>query len=159
GGRVLGRALLHRHGLSPRLLHQLPPLPAGLPAHGARTLRPRRTNRSAMSRSRSASPYGPPLLIVCALRVERFGLRARLRKDAADRAAVIRTGMGARAAARAVTDVLRDPAHRGAAVLATGFCAGLDAGMRPGDVVVADGPEDGGPLAAALTAAGHTVHR
>jgi nucleoside phosphorylase len=98
------------------------------------------------------------LLIVCALRLERLALRAGLRKNAAGHAAVIRTGMGARAAARAVTDALGGAAHRGAAVLATGFCAGLDAGMRPGDVVVADGPGDGRPLAAALTAAGQTVH-
>lgn len=115
-----------------------------------------------MNRNRTEGP-GPPLLIVCALRIERFALRAGLRKEtgvcrASSHAAVIRTGMGARAAARAVTDALNVTAHRGAAVLATGFCAGLDAGMRPGDVVVADGPGDGGPLAAALRAAGHTVH-
>ena len=36
--RHLGRALVHRHRLPRRLLHQLPPLPAGLPAHGPRPL-------------------------------------------------------------------------------------------------------------------------
>ena len=36
--RRLGRAAVHRHRLSLRLLHQLPPLPARLSDHGARTL-------------------------------------------------------------------------------------------------------------------------
>ena len=36
GRRRLGRAALHRHRLPRRLLHQLPPLPAGLPGDGAR---------------------------------------------------------------------------------------------------------------------------
>ena len=35
-GRHLGRAAVHRHRLPRRLLHQLPPLPAGLPGHRAR---------------------------------------------------------------------------------------------------------------------------
>ncbi len=43
----LGRAAVHRHGLPVRLLHQLPPLPAHVPDHGARPLpghgRPSRT--------------------------------------------------------------------------------------------------------------------
>ena len=34
--RQLGRAVVHRHRLPRRLLHQLPPLPARLPGHGAR---------------------------------------------------------------------------------------------------------------------------
>jgi nucleoside phosphorylase len=96
---------------------------------------------------------GPPLLIVCALRLERFALRG-ARPDAT----VIRTGVGARAAERAVAGALRDPAYRAAAVVATGFCAGLAPGMRPGDVVVADGPAGCGSLAAAVEAAGHAVH-
>ncbi|WP_309032938.1 phosphorylase family protein, partial [Streptomyces alfalfae] len=37
-----------------------------------------------------------------------------------------------------VTRALADPALRDAAVLATGFCAGLVPGMRPGDLVVAE---------------------
>lgn len=103
---------------------------------------------------------GPPLLIVCALRFERFALRSGRRTDAGGPVRVIRTGMGAQAARRAVTEALRAPELTGAAVLTTGFCAGLAPGMRPGDVVVADDPagEHGDSLAAALKAAGHTVH-
>ncbi|WP_127358647.1 5'-methylthioadenosine/S-adenosylhomocysteine nucleosidase family protein [Actinacidiphila soli] len=104
---------------------------------------------------------GPPLLIVCALRFERFALRAgRRRMDAAaGPVRVIRTGMGAQAAERAVTDALSTPEMKNAAVLTTGLCAGLAPGMRPGDVVVADeAARDSDTLAAALKAAGHTVH-
>jgi nucleoside phosphorylase len=103
---------------------------------------------------------GPPLLIVCALRFERFALRAgRRRMDAAAGPVhVIRTGMGAQAAERAVTDALSTPEMKNAAVLTTGLCAGLAPGMRPGDVVVADEARDSDTLAAALKAAGHTVH-
>jgi nucleoside phosphorylase len=103
---------------------------------------------------------GPPLLIVCALRFERFALRAgRRRMDAAaGPVRVIRTGMGAQAAERAVTDALSTPEMKNAAVLTTGLCAGLAPGMRPGDVVVADEARDSDTLAAALKAAGHTVH-
>ena len=36
GGRRLGRAAVHRHRLPRRLLHQLPPVPAGLSGDGAR---------------------------------------------------------------------------------------------------------------------------
>jgi nucleoside phosphorylase len=93
---------------------------------------------------------GPPLLIVCALRVESFALRRRAApatgtpEAAGPAVRVLRTGMGPQAAERAVTDALRDPALRGATVLTTGFCAGLATGMRPGDVVVAEpsGPFD-----------------
>ncbi|WP_329310514.1 phosphorylase family protein [Streptomyces sp. NBC_01262] len=102
---------------------------------------------------------GPPLLIVCALRFERFALRAgRRHLDGAGGVSVLRTGMGAQAAERAVTDALRAPDLRDASVLTTGFCAGLAPGTRPGDVVVAQGTEESDSLAAVLKAAGHTVH-
>jgi nucleoside phosphorylase len=102
---------------------------------------------------------GPPLLIVCALRFERFALRAgRRHPDGAGGVSVLRTGMGAQAAERAVTDALRAPELRDASVLTTGFCAGLAPGTRPGDVVVAQGSEESDSLAAVLKAAGHTVH-
>lgn len=88
---------------------------------------------------RPAGPT-PPLLIACALGIERFALRGD--GGAAGRApgpvSVLRTGMGPRAAEAAVTRALgADPAP-GTAVLAAGFCAGLSPGMRPGDLVVAD---------------------
>src|SRR5262249_12069833 len=38
-GRHLGRATIHGHGLPVGLLHQLPPVPARVPADGARTVR------------------------------------------------------------------------------------------------------------------------
>ncbi|MCZ4119099.1 phosphorylase family protein [Streptomyces sp. H39-S7] len=98
------------------------------------------------------------LLVVCALGVERFALRGGDRTGAAGPVALLRTGMGPQAAGRAVTEALRAPHLRDAAVLATGFCAGLSPGMRPGDLVVSDETHGAGRLAAALEAAGHTVH-
>ncbi|CAG7653013.1 phosphorylase family protein [Actinacidiphila bryophytorum] len=100
----------------------------------------------------------PPLLVVCALRIERFALRAGAARGAAHPVTVLRTGMGPTAAEEAVRTALHDPALRGAAVVTTGFCAGLAAGMRPGDIVVSHEGDDSAGLAAALKAAGHTVH-
>jgi nucleoside phosphorylase len=100
-----------------------------------------------------------PLLIVCALGIEAAALRRGSRSGAAAPGALLRPGMGPRAARRSVTRALCDnPALRGAAVLATGFCAGLAPGVAPGDVVVDDRTADGAPLAAALTRLGVTVH-
>ncbi|MGX2993541.1 phosphorylase family protein [Streptomyces sp. JNUCC 64] len=115
------------------------------------------------------------LLVVCALGVERLALRLADRPPVptsspeSPRPTVLRTGMGPRAAARAVGRALARPELRDAAVLATGFCAGLVPGMRPGDLVVAEETRDalGGvrcagtaSLAEALTRAlpGRTVH-
>ncbi|MDK1342652.1 1-hydroxy-2-methyl-2-butenyl 4-diphosphate reductase [Streptomyces sp. 378] len=86
----------------------------------------------------SAQPAPAPLLIACALGIEQFALRAGGRGGAGGPVTVLRTGMGPVAAERAVTRVLADPALRDAAVLATGFCAGLAPGMHPGDLVVAE---------------------
>ncbi len=83
---------------------------------------------------------------------------------------VLRTGMGPKAAERSVTRALGEPGLHGAAVLATGFCAGLAPGMHPGDLVVAE--ETWGPHGAVTpcvgtellvkelvrTVPGHTVH-
>ncbi|GAA2093163.1 lipoprotein [Streptomyces albiaxialis] len=119
-------------------------------------------------------PSAPgPLLIACALGIERLALRGgagrsgRTPQDAPGPVSVLRTGMGPQAARRAVARALRDEAvPGGTAVLATGFCAGLAPGMRPGDLVVADGTRDGREhtpctgtelLAAALAPYG-TVH-
>jgi nucleoside phosphorylase len=104
----------------------------------------------------------PPLLVVCALRIEKFALRRGAARNAADMVTVLRTGMGPKAAHRAVVAALHDPRLHDAAVLTTGFCAGLAPGMRPGDIVVADDGHESAVLAAALKAAladrGHTVH-
>ncbi|OKK22422.1 1-hydroxy-2-methyl-2-butenyl 4-diphosphate reductase [Streptomyces sp. CB00455] len=81
-----------------------------------------------------------PLLVACALRIERTALRSADRGGRGERPAsyaILRTGMGPRAAERAVRRALERPGMDRAAVLATGFCAGLVPGMHPGDLVVA----------------------
>ncbi|MET7409375.1 phosphorylase family protein [Streptomyces parvulus] len=86
---------------------------------------------------------GPsPLLIACALGIEHLALRTGDRRGAGGPVTVLRTGMGPRAAEHSVARVLADPALGSAAVLATGFCAGLAPGMHPGDLVVAEETRD-----------------
>ncbi|GAA1432140.1 lipoprotein [Streptomyces thermospinosisporus] len=87
-------------------------------------------------------PAPAPLLIACALGIEQFALRVSERGGAGGPVTVLRTGMGPAAAERAVTRVLAGPALRDAAVLATGFCAGLAPDMHPGDLVVAEETRD-----------------
>lgn len=101
----------------------------------------------------SAGARGPqgPLLIACALGIERFALRGR-RGEPAGPVTVLRTGMGPANAERAVTDAFGEDRHREAAVIASGFCAGLVPGMSPGDLIVADEtrlPEGATPCTAA----------
>jgi nucleoside phosphorylase len=86
----------------------------------------------------STQPAPAPLLIACALGIEHLALRTSDHSGAGGPVTVLRTGMGPKAAERAVTRALADPVLRGAAVLATGFCAGLAPGMHPGDLVVAE---------------------
>ncbi|QPP05605.1 1-hydroxy-2-methyl-2-butenyl 4-diphosphate reductase [Streptomyces bathyalis] len=86
-----------------------------------------------------------PLLIACALGIERLALRrfGDAPAGAAGPVTVLRTGMGPLAAGRAVARALRDEPEPGrTAVVATGFCAGLLPGMHPGDLVVADETRD-----------------
>jgi nucleoside phosphorylase len=83
-----------------------------------------------------------PLLVACALGIEHLALRSGDRGGAGGPAILLRTGMGPAAAERAVTRALADPALDGAAVVATGFCAGLAPGMHPGDLVVAEETRD-----------------
>ncbi|MFD6294769.1 1-hydroxy-2-methyl-2-butenyl 4-diphosphate reductase [Streptomyces sp. NPDC060235] len=87
-------------------------------------------------------PAPAPLLIACALGIEHLALRSGDRSGAGGSVTVLRTGMGPKAAERSVTRVLGDPALSAAAVLATGFCAGLAPGMHPGDLVVAEETRD-----------------
>jgi nucleoside phosphorylase len=116
----------------------------------------------------------PPLLLVCALGIERFALRGALRRAGASGSdpdvAVLSTGMGPRAATESVRGALRGQPRT--TVLGTGFCAGLAPGILPGDVVVAaevrDASEVNGgaavpcpeaeALARALRARGLRVH-
>lgn len=109
-------------------------------------------------------PQGPdgaadaPLLVACALGIERFALRAGGRRaEAPGPVTVLRTGMGPAAAERAVTGALDGGPLRGAAVVASGFCAGLRPGMHPGDLVVADETRIAGDPSAATPCAGTEV--
>ncbi|ARP73278.1 1-hydroxy-2-methyl-2-butenyl 4-diphosphate reductase [Streptomyces pluripotens] len=90
----------------------------------------------------SSQPAPPPLLIACALGIEHLALRTGDRGGAGGPYTVVRTGMGPRAAERSVSRYLAGPALANAAVLATGFCAGLAPGMHPGDLVVAEETRD-----------------
>ncbi|MFI9803340.1 1-hydroxy-2-methyl-2-butenyl 4-diphosphate reductase [Streptomyces sp. NPDC052301] len=90
----------------------------------------------------SDQPAATPLLIACALGIEHLALRTGDRSGADGPYTVVRTGMGPRAAKRSLTGRLAAPALAGAAVLATGFCAGLAPGMHPGDLVVAEETRD-----------------
>ncbi|GAA3158843.1 MULTISPECIES: 1-hydroxy-2-methyl-2-butenyl 4-diphosphate reductase [Streptomyces] len=112
----------------------------------------------------------PPLLIACALGIERFALRGGGRATTAPARVTLRTGMGPGAAERAMERALAPGAPTAhSPVIASGFCAGLAPGMRPGDVVVAERTRDhrpdasevichGGPLAEALRSRGLRVH-
>ncbi|CAM5298667.1 hypothetical protein SALBM135S_04302 [Streptomyces alboniger] len=106
----------------------------------ARLRAPRRGELMADARARG--PGTAPLLIACALGIERLALRTGDRGGAPDAMTVLRTGMGPDNAGRAIGGALAAEALRDAAVLATGFCAGLAPGMRPGDLVVADETRD-----------------
>ncbi|MGW6564200.1 phosphorylase family protein [Streptomyces sp. NPDC054975] len=115
----------------------------------------------------------PPLLIACALGIEQLALRSGDRTGAPDAFTVVRTGMGPAHARRGVARALDREPWRDAAVIASGFCAGLAPGMHPGDLIVADETrgEPGGPdpvtactgtellvKALARTLPGRTVH-
>ncbi|MFJ5810493.1 1-hydroxy-2-methyl-2-butenyl 4-diphosphate reductase [Streptomyces sp. NBC_01426] len=92
----------------------------------------------------AARPPGtePALLVACALRIERLALRGGDERGSPAPYTVLRTGMGPRAADEAVGRALTGPGMERAAVLATGFCAGLVPGMNPGDLVVAEETRD-----------------
>ncbi|MEV0781174.1 1-hydroxy-2-methyl-2-butenyl 4-diphosphate reductase [Streptomyces sp. NPDC050428] len=126
----------------------------------------------------AAAPLATPLLIACALGIEQLALRSGLRGALPGRddrtgdtgpVTVLRTGMGPKNAERATARALGTDRNRDAAVVASGFCAGLVPGMRPGDLIVADetrGPHGSSPctgtglLVEALSRAlpGRTVH-
>ncbi|WP_353945969.1 1-hydroxy-2-methyl-2-butenyl 4-diphosphate reductase [Streptomyces sp. HUAS MG91] len=87
-------------------------------------------------------PDTAALLVACALGIEHVALRTGSRAGASAPVTVLRTGMGPGAAERATARALGDAALREAAVIATGFCAGLAPGMHPGDLVVAQETRD-----------------
>ncbi|MFC8229740.1 1-hydroxy-2-methyl-2-butenyl 4-diphosphate reductase [Streptomyces sp. NPDC057287] len=87
-----------------------------------------------------------PLLIACALGIERFALRTGRKSGlpGPGPVSIIRSGMGPRAAENAVREALGLNGAGGTAVIASGFCAGLEPGMHPGDLVVAEETRDAG---------------
>ncbi|WP_406276369.1 1-hydroxy-2-methyl-2-butenyl 4-diphosphate reductase [Streptomyces sp. NBC_00191] len=91
-----------------------------------------------MDRSPEPSGSAAPLLIACALGIEKLALRTGDRSGAIGPVTVLRSGMGPQSAERAVREALGGEPLREAAVVASGFCAGLAPGMHPGDLVVAD---------------------
>ena len=110
-----------------------------------------------------------PLLIACALGIERLALRTGRAGGSNGHVSVVRTGMGPRAAENAVLRALARDGAEGAAVIASGFCAGLAPGMHPGDLVVAEETRDDGTTtvcvgtgvlvdALSRAAPGRTVH-
>ncbi|MFF2806191.1 1-hydroxy-2-methyl-2-butenyl 4-diphosphate reductase [Streptomyces sp. NPDC058000] len=113
----------------------------------------------------------PPLLVACALGIERFALRGGDHGAAVAPVVTLRTGMGPQAAERALAAALGEgAATAGSPVVASGFCAGLAPGMRPGDVIVAEATRDhrpgvpdvpcrdNGPLVRSLRERGLRVH-
>ncbi|MFE5791477.1 1-hydroxy-2-methyl-2-butenyl 4-diphosphate reductase [Streptomyces sp. NPDC056503] len=123
------------------------------------------------ARDRPQGDFGavPPLLVACALGIERLALRGGERDGAPGPVRVVRTGMGPAHASRGVDRALAREGWGAAAVVASGFCAGLAPGMHPGDLVVAEetrGPDgalacDGTDLlvkALARAVPGRTVH-
>ncbi len=86
--RWLGRGALHRHRVPRRLLHQLPPVPAGLPDQ-----RP----RAAARRRRGVPVTAPDWILYAPMRLEARALRRGLPADAPVR----RTGWGVARAGRA----------------------------------------------------------
>lgn len=91
-----------------------------------------------MDGSAELSGSTAPLLIACALGIEKLALRSGDRSGARGPLTVLRTGMGPQSAERAVLGALGEGRLRDAVVVASGFCAGLAPGMHPGDLVVAD---------------------
>ncbi|MFI8402862.1 1-hydroxy-2-methyl-2-butenyl 4-diphosphate reductase [Streptomyces sp. NPDC085463] len=91
-----------------------------------------------MGRAPGPGAATPPLLIACALGIEQLALRSGDRGGAPGPVTVLRTGMGPERAREAVSRALGERHRWDAAVIASGFCAGLAPGMHPGDLVVAD---------------------
>ncbi|MFC8176121.1 1-hydroxy-2-methyl-2-butenyl 4-diphosphate reductase [Streptomyces sp. NPDC057325] len=91
-----------------------------------------------MGRAPAPGAATPPLLIACALGIEQLALRSGDRGGAPGPVTVLRTGMGPERARAAVSRALGERHRWDAAVIASGFCAGLAPGMHPGDLIVAD---------------------
>ncbi|WP_051837294.1 hypothetical protein [Streptomyces sp. NRRL WC-3742] len=110
-----------------------------------------------------------PLLVLCALGPEVWALRGGDWRGAAGGPPVlVRTGVGRRRAALTVRRLLGSAPTGYGAVVVAGFGAAVGPGIRPGDVVVADGVRDaeghhhrvdsGPELARALKECGIVAH-
>src|ERR1019366_7349367 len=168
-GRYLGRASIHRHRLPRRLLHQLSPVPAGLPGQRAGTVPGHRepgrfaaSGRCGMSAPAANPPAAsPPAVSPAAVSPAAVSLPAvslpagsgglvvcsplrlearAVRRGIGSHGDVLRTGYGARRSV-AAADRLRGAAFGMLAISGTG--GGVSAAPKPGDLVV--GAEVGGP--------------
>ena len=114
--RLVGRAVVHRHRVPRRLLHQLPPLPARVPGHGAR----------AVLATEAADGLSSSVLTAPARR----GARRRRRRTTSSAPGRARRGAPGAALARRLD--AEDCRRRWSA-----SAGGLDGRLRPGDIVVA----------------------
>src|SRR5207249_10462412 len=109
-GWHVGRTLVHGDRIPRRLLHQLPPVPVGLPRHGLGSIRA----RWPVSSRRNAEGAVPDLLILAPLALEAAAVG---RSRPAVR--VLRTGMGPVRAAGSAERAAGMPAR---AVAVAGLC-------------------------------------
>ncbi|WP_377272358.1 1-hydroxy-2-methyl-2-butenyl 4-diphosphate reductase [Peterkaempfera sp. SMS 1(5)a] len=109
------------------------------------------TAPSAPAAGPSARP-GPPLLVACALGVERWALRGG--DWSGGRAVLTATGMGPLRARKTVSALLGDGGSAYGGLLAVGFCAAAGRGIRPGDAVVATGVRDEGECSIEIPSSG-----
>ena len=119
GGRHVGRAVVHRHRLPRRLLHQLPPLPAGVPGDGPRPVRPRGGRdppEQRGDRRPTAPAHGPARRAAIVLRRRRTSDRHRRARARALR----------RAGVRAAPDRPQHPRRAGPRGPGRGFVDELD---------------------------------
>ena len=111
--------LVHRHRLPRRLLHQLPPVPAGVPGDGPRAATCRGNGSGARERARWSW--------------HRCGIEARASRGGASTATVAARAWGAGAAAgRPQRLRLAAGTPPVGAVAVAGFCGAVDRELRPG---------------------------
>ena len=135
-------------GFPRRLLHQLPPVPAGVPGQRARPLperppairrlipAPADSGRCGMTGPVTAGRRSGRRLAVCApLRIEARAVRRGLRGHGGQGLEVLRTGWAPGGPGRRGRSGCA--ASDADAVAVTGTCGGLAPGLEPGDLIVA----------------------